>query len=261
MQADRQSAGRAWSIWLALSLISLLLIAAGDSYPALRFRSQVIQSIRWPLRLVSWIPQRFDLAAENRRLRQRTIDLFIENTRLREYALEAIRLEGLLGLEPMPELRLCAARVIARGSFLGPQSVVLDRGAEDSVAVGDALLTAYGLAGAVIQTSSGTATAALLGHRDFRCRALVQRTRDEGILAGAGTEELELQEIPLSSDLQVDDLIITSGKGSRYPGGLPIAVVSEVRPSSGLFLEVRLRPLARLARLEELYVVGRRAEP
>ncbi len=258
MAGDRHSPGRAWLTWAALSLFSLLLIAAGDSYPALRFRASVIQGFRLPLRLVSWIPQRFDLAAENRRLRERTIDLFIENSRLREYALEAIRLEALLGMRPQPELRRQAARVIARGSSLGPQSVVLDRGDLDSVRVGDALLTAYGLAGTVVQTGSHSATAALLGHRDFRCRALVQRTREEGILAGSGPGELVLQEIPLSSDLQVDDVIVTSGKGSRFPGGVPIAVVREVRPGTGLFLEVRLRPLARLTRLEELYVIGRR---
>jgi rod shape-determining protein MreC len=244
-----------WLTWLGLSLLSGLLLFAGDSYPALRFRDGVLTLFRGPLSVLSFIPQQFDLAAENRRLRRQTVELFVENSRLRELALQGLRLEHLLGVRPREDQAFFPARVIARGSALGPQSVVLDRGRRDGIRPGDALITAWGLAGAVTATADGVSQGFLLGHRDFRARALVQRTRDEGIIAGRGDNELRLLDIPLTSDLAVDDLVVTSGKGSRFPEGIPIGVVTAVEETGGLFREVRVRPLASVSRLEELYIV------
>lgn len=244
-----------WLTWLGLSLLGGLLLLAGDTYPAHRARDGVLTLFRGPLTLFSLIPQQFDLAAENRRLRRHTVELLVENTRLRELALAGLRMEQMLGLSPRPDQVFFPARVIARGSALGPQSVVLDRGRRDGIRPGDALVTAWGLAGAVTASAEGVSQAFLLGHRDFRARALVQRTRDEGILAGMGDGELRLLDIPLTSGLEVEDLVVTSGKGSRFPEGIPVGVVTAVLETGGLFREVHVRPLASLSRLEELYIV------
>jgi rod shape-determining protein MreC len=244
-----------WLAWLALSLLGTLLVLAGDSYPALRFRDGVLTVLRVPLTVLSLVPQQFDLADENRRLRRHTVELFVENSRLRELALQGLRLEHLMELSPRPDQVFFPARVIARGSALGPQSVVLDRGRADGIRPGDALVTAWGLAGAVTASADQVSQAFLLGHRDFRARALVQRTRDEGILAGNGSGELRLLDIPLTSGIEVEDLVVTSGKGSRFPEGIPVGVVTAVEETGGLFREVRVRPLASLSRLEELYIV------
>ncbi|MCA9786443.1 MAG: rod shape-determining protein MreC [Candidatus Cloacimonetes bacterium] len=250
-----RSAAAGWLVWLALCLFSLLLIFTGSSYPALRARDAVLVVMGGPLGLFSWFPQQLDLAAENRRLRRHAVELFVENSRLRELALEGIRLEHLLGVRPREDHAYFPARVIARGSALGPQSVVLDRGSADGIRPGDALVTAWGLAGAVTSTTGAVSQGFLLGHREFRARAMVQRTRDEGIVAGMGSNELRLLDISLSSDIQVDDLVVTSGKSSRFPEGIPIGVVVSNEVTGGLFRDVRVRALASLSRLEELYIV------
>lgn len=234
--------------------MALLLLLGGRSWPAQVFRASALNALRWPLAAVSWIPQRAGLAAENRALRQRATALFVENARLRELALEALRLEGLLGLTAREDMVYFPARVVARGSGFGPQSVVLDRGLADGVRGGEALVTPWGLAGTLVEPELHQSRGWLLSHRDFRVRAMLQRTREEGLLSG-GAARLTLQDIPLSGDVLVGDLVVTSGVGSRFPGGLPIGVVDEVLEGGGLFKEVRVRPLAELSRIEELYIV------
>jgi rod shape-determining protein MreC len=218
------------------------------------FRASTLSLLRWPLAATAWLPQRARLAEENRALRQQATALFVENSRLRELALEALRLEELLGMSRREDMIYFPARVIGRASSFGPQSVVLDRGLADGLRGGEALVTPWGLAGTLVEPNLRESRGWLLGHRDFRVRAMLQRSREEGILAG-GADRLRLQDIPLSADVLVGDLVVTSGKGSRFPGGLPVGVVVETRQGGGLFQEVFVRPLAELERLEELFIV------
>lgn len=242
-----------WLTWIGLSLLATALILTGNSYPSRVFQSSLLSVFAQPIKVLSWIPQQFNLASENRRLRQRATELFVENCRLRGLALEGLRLEELLGIEQREDLIYFPARVIARSSSFGPRSLVLDRGLRDGLRGGEALITPWGLAGVLVEPGLDHSRAILLSHRDFRARAMVQRTREEGLLQG-GVRELRLLDIPLSSDLQVGDPIITSGGRSSFPGGLPIGVVSRVEEGGGLFKDVWVEPIVRLNRLEELFV-------
>jgi rod shape-determining protein MreC len=242
-----------------LSLVSALIILSGSTYPALVFRASVLRLTALPLQLVSWLPRRVDLVRENRELRQRATVLFVEASRLQEKAREADRLAELLAVEPRPGHSYLPARILARASSYGPQSVVLDKGRRDGVRGGEALVTPWGLAGLLVDPGAGESRALLLSHRDFRLRALVTRTREEGLLAGGGVELL-LQDIPFSSPVAVGDTVVSAWSGSRFPGGLPVGVVSRVLESGGLFREVRVQPLKRLEGLEEVFIVGRAAD-
>lgn len=243
-------------MWAVLSLLSVLIILSGSTYPALVFRASMLSLASVPLQLLSWLPRRVDLVRENRDLRQRATVLFVEASRLQEKAREADRLAELLGVAPRPGHRYLPARILARASSYGPQSVVLDKGRRHGVHGGEALVTPWGLAGLLVEPGGGESRALLLSHRDFRLRALVVRTREEGILAG-GSAELMLQDISFSSPVAVGDTVVSAWSGSRFPGGLPVGVVSRVLESGGLFRDVRVQPLRRLEGLEEVFIVGR----
>ncbi|POB69188.1 rod shape-determining protein MreC, partial [Vibrio vulnificus] len=49
------------------------------------------------------------------------------------------------------------------------------------------------------------------------------------IASGNGSiDEIQLEHIPTSTDVQVDDLLVTSGLGGVYPEGYPVAYVTSV---------------------------------
>jgi len=237
-----------------------VIILAQDSWSAQVFRASLTRLVSGPLGLVSWIPQRMDLARENTELRRRATVLFVENSRLQELAREAGRLQGMIGLESRPGLLYMPSRILARSSPFGPQSVVLDRGRQHGVTGGEALVSPMGLVGLLVEPGQHESRALLLSHRDFRLRALLQRTREEGILSG-GAEELILSDIPFSSPVATGDTVLTAFAGTRFPGGLPVGVVSRVLESGGLFREVRVAPISRLNGLEEVYLVQNRERP
>jgi rod shape-determining protein MreC len=244
-----------WLSWLGLSLISLIIIVSGKSYPAQVFRSSMLTVLRYPLYTVSWIPVRINLKQENRELRQRGIELLTENCRLRELALEALRLQEMLDISRRADMIYFPVRVISRGNPLQAQTLVVEKGLSDGIRGGEALVTPWGMAGSIIEPALNHSRAQLLTHQDFSVRALVQRTRNEGILTGGYGRLLRLMDIPLSSEIMVGDQVISSGKGSRYAGGIPIGLVVSVRESGGLFKDVVVKPLVDLENLEELFIV------
>jgi len=85
--------------------------------------------------------------------------------------------------------------------------------------------------------------------------SMSERSRARGIIRGAGSS-LKLDYLDKNDDIQVGDLIITTGLDGLFPKGLAIGEVNEVlKDSKGLFFEARVKPKVDLNRLEEVAVV------
>ena len=67
-----------------------------------------------------------------------------------------------------------------------------------------------------------------------------------------------LPNLPLSIDLQVSDLVVTSGLGGRFPRGIPVGTVVDVeRPPGEALARARLLPAAALDRSREVLLMNR----
>ena len=70
-------------------------------------------------------------------------------------------------------------------------------------------------------------------------------------------DEIQLEHIPTSTDIQEEDLLVTSGLGGVYPEGYPVAVIEQVtRDESRPFALVTASPLARLDSLRYVLLLG-----
>ena len=89
---------------------------------------------------------------------------------------------------------------------------------------------------------------------------MLESTRRQGILRGAGSRDLELDYIDDDNDLKEGDKFLTSGQDRIYPKGLPVGVITSVGPRRGLLKTVQIRPIADLGRLEEVLCIVEREE-
>ena len=76
-----------------------------------------------------------------------------------------------------------------------------------------------GLVGRVILTEGSYAKVQLVTDRASGVGAMIERTRRQGIVRGAGREGLTLEYVPLQADVQVGDRVLTSGTDGLYPRG------------------------------------------
>jgi rod shape-determining protein MreC len=114
--------------------------------------------------------------------------------------------------------------------------------------------------GQVVVTNPLTATVLLITDADHALPVQINRNGLRTIATGTGRiNRLRLPHLPKNADVQVGDLLVTSGMGGVFPAGYPVARITEVAddPNSA-FATVMAEPTARLDRSYEVLLVWTR---
>lgn len=166
-------------------------------------------------------------------LRAQNAELTQALTQAEEYRLEAQRLQALLNLKDTYEIDGVAGRVIGRSTDAWNQTITLDVGTANGVETGLTVMGPYGVIGQVISASAGNCRVRLLTDPQSGAAALVQQSRAEGIVRGSLDGLLYLENIGADVNIQVGDVVLTSGLGGSYTRGLLIGTVARVEGSAG----------------------------
>ncbi|OGX19839.1 MAG: rod shape-determining protein MreC, partial [Omnitrophica WOR_2 bacterium RBG_13_44_8] len=191
-----------------------------------------LQTLRYPLGLCTLIKRELGgiifyhrNLVQNERLK-RKIDLLTNKLdSLNEIYLENERLKNLLSFKQKSSYKVIVARVIGRSADSWSSIVLLDKGSNSGIKTGFAAITPLGLAGRVIETAGSTSKVVLINDPSFSVSAIVQRSRQEGLVSGTLGQSLMMRYLAKDSDIQVSDLIITSGLTGNYPKGIFIGKV------------------------------------
>lgn len=166
-------------------------------------------------------------------LRERNAELTQLLTQSEEYRQEAERLQGLLDLKDAYQIEGASARVIGRSTDAWNQTVTIDAGSDAGVETGLTVVGPSGVVGQVVAVQPGSATVRLLTDPQSGAAALVQSSRAEGIVRGSLSGQLTLQNIEADADVQVGDVVLTSGLGGSYVKGLLIGTIVRIEGSAG----------------------------
>jgi rod shape-determining protein MreC len=79
------------------------------------------------------------------------------------------------------------------------------------------------------------------------------------VVYGTGSlSELRVPFLNQNSDIQVGDVLLSSGLGGRFPNGYPVAEVNKVKViQEENFLDVAARPIAQLDRSNHVILLSR----
>jgi len=193
------------------------------------------------------------LEDENRRLRHENAVLSGQLNQYREGYLEGIRLRKLLNLKEGFKDRAVAARVIDNDRTTLFKTVLINKGTADGLRVGLPVVTDRGVVGRIIETSWHASRILLMIDENSNIDALIQRSRTQGILQGAGPAGCNLKYISKVEDVQAGDVILSSGLAGVFPKGLLLGVVTGAsRREGGLFQKIDVLPAVDFGRLEEV---------
>jgi len=204
--------------------------------------------------------QRSQLNSENRQLHQAVLQRELRIAELERDLLEQRRLSGSIALAQRLQLEGLPTRVIDVDLDPFSHRVVVDQGSRDGVLEGAAVIDDGGVVGQVIEVRPTNSLVMLLSDPGHGLPVIDARSGLRSVLNGVGNaDRLMISSMPLSADLEVGDLLLSSGVGGRFPAGLPVAEVVAVERSPGsAYARASARPLAGLNRARELLVV---AEP
>ena len=210
-----------------------------------------------PRETVAWLSTRRTLIRESEALRQQLLVLGSRIERLQELEGENRRLRELLESSARIEDRVLVASVL--GVDIDPVSsgLVLDKGTQHGIRAGQSVIDAAGILGQVDHAGPISSTVVLITDSSHALPVMLSRNGLRSVAVGGGpTGELDLAYVPKDADIEVGDLLVSSGLGGRFPAGYPAATVVRVETArAGSYAEVRLRPLANLKRAREVLVV------
>lgn len=217
--------------------------------------------VNMPFAVGSWVSEslssRDALLTENEELRSQVLKqqfllqkmeaLQTENTRLREMMRSAAEVAE----------RILVAEI--RSVDLDPyrHRLVINKGSRDGAYNGQAILDAYGVIGQITSAEPLSSRAILITDPSHATPVEINRNGIRTVALGTGdARELNLPFLPNSTDIQVGDLLVSSGLGGQFPAGYPVGVVFEVLRDPGKnFATVRARPSAQLDRGRQVLLV------
>jgi rod shape-determining protein MreC len=198
-----------------------------------------------------------NVRAENRRLRDETQRLRVEALRVTETDAENQRLRRLLTLKESLPLETMAGEIIAREWGGWVRSLTINRGRGDAVARLTAVIAPDGLVGRIVDVRAGSSVVQVLTDPASTVGAHVVRTRTPGIIEGEPRGTLRFKYMARDgSGIQVGDVVVTSGLGGLFPGGIPIGRVRTIDDrGSALFSYAQVTPAVDFARIDEVLLL------
>lgn len=179
-----------------------------------------------------------------------------ELAKLEEYRQENERYRELLDIKDTYGLETVAARVIQRNSNAYEQIVTVDRGSNDGVQAGLPVMGTSGLIGQVISVRDSDCDVRLLADPKSGVAVMLQSSRAEGIVYGSVEGLLYLKNVDGDAEVQVGDMVITSGLGGSYFRGLTVGMVVKVDAVQGdTSRTIIVSPNSSAGPLEEVLVV------
>jgi rod shape-determining protein MreC len=252
--------------YLAVSVTLIVLDHRGGWIRTARERADVLaeplrEVASWPARAIGGVVDTVGtvsrLGRQNRQLRRdlllaqarmaRISTVLADNARLRTL-LDAAQRDGLdVQLAPILDVDLDPTR----------QRLVLGAGQGDGVRTGQSVIDATGLLGQVTRVGALQSDVLLLTDPDHAVPVAVARNGVRLVAYGTGrSDRLSLASIPLSSDLRVGDIVVTSGIGGRFAPGFPVGRIVALRPDeSRAFLRGDVQPAAQIDRGREVLLL------
>lgn len=200
---------------------------------------------------------RSTLAADNARLRQENLVLQRHVQRLASLTAENARLRELLDSSALLDSSVLVAEIIGFDPDPSRVEVVINKGADAGLFVGQPVLDASGILGQIINVGPTQSRVILVTDSRHGVPIEISRNGVRGILVGSGRRGiLQLQYMPVSADVRVGDQLVSSGLGGVFPRGYPVATLSRVEREPGeTFMNVEAQPAAAVGRSRQVLVL------
>lgn len=249
-------------IWTINPGIGTNILSGGLSYIVTPMQSALNSTISWAQGHLSALTNNQQLIAINRELQSEINRLQFENHRLNLAAEENAMLSAALNMhQQYAHLPTMGARVIAHDPNNFQRSFRVDRGANDDIQFGMAVIADGGLAGVIRYVNPTSSQFVSVLDSRFTAAVTASRTEDFGIASGdimlMQQGLLRMNHIEANAQIMPGDEIRTSSDSTLFPAGLLLGEVQEIRTNpDGLTRHAIIRPAADLSNLEMVLIIN-----
>ncbi len=138
-----------------------------------------------------------------------------------------------------------AAEVTAREADNWYEKLTLNKGSKDGITENMAVVNEKGLIGKTVNVTENTCEVLLIIDAGGALGGMLKESSIEGVLQGIGGGKglISMTKLPYNADIQLNDVVVTSGVGGIFPAGILVGSVVKVTTSSdGLSKEAIIEP-------------------
>lgn len=199
------------------------------------------------------------LQQENIELKHTQLTTAPNLQRLAQLEMENERLRKLLSVKEREKASGQVAQILytARDPF--SRKIIVDKGQQAGIVAGQPAIDETGVVGQVTRVFQFSAEITLITDKDQVVPVQIVRSGQRSVVFGLGNGQLELRYMPANADIQIDDVLVTSGLDGIYLPGFPVArVVNIERDNAYSFARIFCVPIAGVENFGEVMVLDAR---
>jgi rod shape-determining protein MreC len=193
------------------------------------------------------------LSFENARLRTRVRELEHSEAETR-------RLRRLLGMRDTIADETVSAVVVGKDTteYFRVSHVTIDT-PNPRIRVNMPVISLDGAVGTVERVAGEKVSVQLAVDSGFGVDVVVERTGARGFVRGMGERgryAVRVEYVHRTDEVEIGDLLVTSGVGCRFPKGIPVARINKLQNRNfGIYQSVEAEPTVDFSRLEEVLII------
>ena len=255
---------------LFFAILSVLLMFVDVRYRYLESTRSALSVLVAPVQSLATLPTRlwlqvadyFSLQSQlnnhNKILQQRQLSDAAQLLQLQSAQAENAQLRKLNGLPLLATQSSQLAEVIYSERDLFKRKIIINKGTDNQILAGQVVIDDSGVVGQITRVFPFVSEVTLITEKDHVVPVQVLRNGLRTIVFGAGdTSQLNVRYMPISADVQTDDVLVTSGIDGTYPAGIPVAKVSKIeRDPAYPFARIVCLPLAGVDNNRQLIILS-----
>ncbi len=252
------------------AVLSLLLMFVDARYRYLEAARGTLSVIVAPIQAMATFPGRMwdevgdylsaqsTLKANNQLLNDRHLQDSAKLAQLQALQQENHQLRELVAIPQRTEYQSQIAEIIYAERDLFKRKIIINKGADAQLQAGQVVMDDVGIVGQITRVYPMLSEVTLITEKDHVVPVQVLRNGLRTIVFGAGdTSQLALRYMPISSDIQEGDLLITSGIDGVYPAGIAVATVTKIeRDAAYPFARITCLPVGGVDKNRQLLVLS-----
>lgn len=191
------------------------------------------------------------LARENSLLREKLLKM---EKKMDELSLH----EDTLLAERFHSYKFIPAKVISNSTDKMHNYILIDKGSRDGIKEDMGVITSDGIVGYIINTSSDYAKISSLLDIENPVGAVISKNNTFGTLTwnGKSSSYMSLNDIPIHTNVELGDTVITSGFSRMYPPHHPIGTIEKISNNDGISFDLNVKLFGDFRSLKWVYVVS-----
>ena len=217
--------------------------------------------IDWPVsgfRSLGWaLADRAELSSRLDQLQREQLEMAAGLAVVDDLARENARLRALLDTTERLEYSMLVAELAAVDMDPFAHRIVVKRGRSDGIEIGMPVIDAFGVVGQVEHVYRYSARVILLSDPDHALPVQILPDGERTIAYGSGAlERLRLNDLPMNSEIEAGQLVVTSGLGGQFPAGLSVGRVTQITRLPGQpFATADIQPSAAMTQNRHVLIL------